>query len=222
MGCSSSAAKAPKKESEPPEEETDYGYSDDPTLLLRSSQEPAPKSGAPNSDRKAQVTKEHKKPSVHAMRAALAHQVPLPLEDDEEYGPLDEYVDQLLGTSTGDGRPRPDPIDHDDFLRGEMPQIIFADGTRGPAPDLVKKREGNARAPDTPYLASLIERWSDVDAVALERARQGHAHRASQEAQREAAAVEIPKHRDTPVRSSYQADSSVRMDKTSRSDVIED
>lgn len=218
MSESSSTAKAPKRESQPPEESSS-GYADDPTLLLRGNQAPAPKSDSTNANRKSQVNKEtNKKPSVHAMRAAMAHQVPLPAEDDEEYGPLDEYVDQLLGTSTSDGRPRLDQLDHEEVLRGEVPQMIFSDGTKGPVPDVVKRRAGNARAPDTPYLSSLIERWSDVDAVALERSRQGHEHRAAQEQKHEAHA-ELPK--KAAVHSSYRGDTRGPATSGTRSDILD-
>jgi len=133
--------------------------------------------------------------TVHAAR----HGVPLPAaeEDDEAYGLLDEYVDDLLGIPQA-RRPndwkRPSIKDTEASLQGATPQIIFGDGRRGPPKEAMPPREslqeelGPMEVPrdqrpslvpppgataaagargSTPYMSGVITGWASIDAQAV-------------------------------------------------------
>lgn len=127
--------------------------------------------------------------SVAAMRAAARAGVPLPLageREEEAYGLLDEYVDDLLGVPEAQ-RPsdRKRPAAEASF-RGTTPDIIYNDGRRGPPlqsmpgleedspakvpadprPSLVPP-PGSKAAPKTSdeFMSGVIHGWASIDAV---------------------------------------------------------
>lgn len=128
--------------------------------------------------------------SLKMQKHLLATGVPPPSQEEEPYGLLDDYVDDLLGVRAQD-RPadwqRPDMADpqFQDAIRGMTPQIIFADGTKGPPPRPMPTPERMLETytmPDefaykppsdakpnvvTPLLDGVLTRWANVDANAV-------------------------------------------------------
>ena len=98
-------------------------------------------------------------------------------EEDEPYGLLDEYMDDILGIPAGQ-RPanwqRPTLSD----TAASMPQIIFADGRKAPMDGELPRKENVAEwdldgeaAPSAPgpgsspppYISGLLKNWAAVD-----------------------------------------------------------
>jgi len=107
---------------------------------------PAAASGrASSSSAKEKVPRHSPRLVQHAARMG----VPLPSEEDDEYGLLDEYVDDLLGIPDAQ-RPnswqRPSMAETEASLKGTMPHIIFGDGRSGPPVGPKPVREGLVEA----------------------------------------------------------------------------
>lgn len=104
--------------------------------------------------------------------------VPLPIDDEEEpYGVLDEYVDDLLGTPLQE-RPaewqQPSQDQTEAELPKSVPNIIYADGRKGPVSQDEPQRStavSKSENPQEPNKANLLEgvikEWATVDASVI-------------------------------------------------------
>merc|ERR1719195_209488 len=85
--------------------------------------------------------------SEQVVKAAARLGVPLPStkEEDEAYGTLDAYIDDVLGVPDSkrpkEWRQRASILDSEAALGGQLPDIIFGDGRRGPALDPSARRD---------------------------------------------------------------------------------
>mmetsp|Transcript_24367 Transcript_24367/g.56627 ORF Transcript_24367/g.56627 Transcript_24367/m.56627 type:complete len:303 (+) Transcript_24367:81-989(+) len=145
---------------------------------------PAPRSGS-----SGKLPKDMSQVSAAAVRAAAQAGVPLPLagDEDDEYGHVDNYVDDLLGTPMKDRpeewRNRSIEAAAEAALSAEMPNIIFANGRKGPPleakpemPRLKEQEPIEMSYPDpsqlstqvSPYLNGVLTGWATVDLPALD------------------------------------------------------
>ncbi|CAE8599661.1 unnamed protein product [Polarella glacialis] len=118
-------------------------------------------------------------PSAAAVKAAARAGVPLPnLDEDEPYGLMDDYVDDLLGIPKNK-RSGPTLRAPGAALQGAVPQIIFGDGTRGvPEKAMPRMDKFAEEAPGfepsdleqavvlesaSPYMAGVLGDWASID-----------------------------------------------------------
>lgn len=99
-------------------------------------------------------------------------------DDDEEYGVLDEYMDDLLGTPMKD-RPQewqqPSKDQTGAALPAATPNIIFADGRKGPLEDTAQRKKlmisenpQESGAGTNNILGEVIGGWASIDKAVVE------------------------------------------------------
>lgn len=105
--------------------------------------------------------------SQAVMLAAAEAGVPIPYDDDDEYGVVDSYIDDFLGTPAAERPSEWKPLTIEQIaskLNGPLPEIILADGTKGVASSIDKQPQ--EMGPVTPFFHNIINEWSGVDASA--------------------------------------------------------
>eukprot|EP00930_Biecheleria_cincta_P038683 TRINITY_DN26569_c0_g1_i1.p1 TRINITY_DN26569_c0_g1~~TRINITY_DN26569_c0_g1_i1.p1 ORF type:complete len:238 (+),score=64.91 TRINITY_DN26569_c0_g1_i1:111-824(+) len=188
------AAESSTKRAEKPNKEGDAGADDDDwKALLSPTPGVAPPAGLPaapkvaasesvTAPRAAQQRSQgsaSKPPSAAAKRAAARLGVPLPSDEDQPYGLMDEYMDDLLGIDKKDrdsNWKRPSLQETESALR-ELPQIVYQDGSKGPSHSRMPRKEilveenaskvekkGSGSTPAaTPYLSGVLNNWAEID-----------------------------------------------------------
>mmetsp|Transcript_26702 Transcript_26702/g.50173 ORF Transcript_26702/g.50173 Transcript_26702/m.50173 type:complete len:209 (-) Transcript_26702:82-708(-) len=116
-------------------------------------------------------------------RTTVQPSAPSSPSEAEDYGLLDEYVDDLLGIPPQD-RPavwtRPSWQETAASLTSAVPAMVLQDGSKGPALAALPAREGDRvnggqlsqtrqePLPATPYLAGVLTGWAEIDRSAVE------------------------------------------------------
>lgn len=184
------AAESSTKRAEKPDKKGDAGADDDDwKALLSPTPGVAPPAGMPAAPRAAasvsvaapraaQQRSSRSEPSAAAKRAAARHGVPLLNDEEQPYGLMDEYMDDLLGIDKKErdsNWKRPSLQETETSLR-EAPQIVYEDGSKGPMNSRMPRKETlveekeNASKLDkkgvpTAYLSGVLNDWADVDST---------------------------------------------------------
>eukprot|EP00438_Fugacium_kawagutii_P021888 Skav219753 [mRNA] locus=scaffold569:223301:224872:- [translate_table: standard] len=103
-------------------------------------------------------TKETEAVDAETFQAQASSPPSIPPKQDEPYGLLDEYVDDLLGIPLEERPSWQRPSWKQTGSSVDVPEMVLHDGSRGPA------LQSEAQSQPTPYLEGVLNDWAAIDA----------------------------------------------------------